>query len=211
MGIPRSYHIMDAYKEIVHRYCDPRRYYHTLEHIDYCLTEAQRIRFLFNRPNEAMLALIFHDIVREPGMAYDMEYNKVMSARLAKHMLTDIGMPDSSIQLVSRLIMVTAYHQSSISPSTPDEALIRDVDFSPIGLWEHDFVQNEKLIEKEDQYLQKGNKYDYYRKRAAFIDGVLKLPTIYYTRHFREQYEEIARNNLQNSLKRIEKRLASLK
>jgi predicted metal-dependent HD superfamily phosphohydrolase len=87
-----------AYTDIVTRYAEPHRRYHTLEHIEDVL---QRVV-----GTEVELAAWYHDIVYDTS-APDSEER---SAKHAAAELARLGAPDDVIAEVQRLIRLTAGH-----------------------------------------------------------------------------------------------------
>ena len=52
--------LLDGYRE-------PRRYYHTFDHIRHCLAMLDQCRALLRHPDAVELAVWFHDVIFEPG------------------------------------------------------------------------------------------------------------------------------------------------
>ena len=57
--------LLGAFQELIARYCEPHRKYHTVRHLDECFAKLVEIRALAQRPAEVELALWFHDAVYE--------------------------------------------------------------------------------------------------------------------------------------------------
>ncbi|MEY2403981.1 MAG: hypothetical protein QOD38_1532 [Acidimicrobiaceae bacterium] len=90
--------VASAYADVVARYGEPHRRYHTLEHIEEVL---QRVD-----GTEVALAAWYHDIIYDTT-ASDSE---ARSATYAGEMLSKLGAPGAVIDEVQRLIRLTAGH-----------------------------------------------------------------------------------------------------
>ncbi len=86
----------DLYTDLVDRYSESHRAYHTLEHIKHCLWEFDAVQYLASNRNAVEFALWYHDIMQEtkPG-----SNNEEASARLAERVLQEQGIPTSTIDL----------------------------------------------------------------------------------------------------------------
>ena len=81
--------------------------------------------------------------------------------------------------------------------STPDEALLVDVDLAIRGRPEARFDLYERQIREEYAWVPE----DVFRqKRGEILRGFLGRPSIYQTEAFRAKYEAQARRNLARSL-----------
>jgi predicted metal-dependent HD superfamily phosphohydrolase len=81
-----------------------------------------------------------------------------------------------------------------------DAALVADIDLCILGYpWER-FAEYERQI--RDEYSQVEEK-EFITGRLLILDGFLRRPEIYHTKHFREKYEKAARANLARSIMRL--------
>ena len=87
-----------AYADVVARYGEPHRRYHTLEHIEEVLARVDG--------TEVELAAWYHDVIYDTT-ASDSE---ARSAAYAGEVLARLGAPDDVIAEVQRLILLTAGH-----------------------------------------------------------------------------------------------------
>jgi predicted metal-dependent HD superfamily phosphohydrolase len=89
-----------AYDDLVARYAEPHRRYHTLEHIEDVVARVHG--------TEVELAAWYHDVIYDTR-ATDSE---ARSAAYARASLSKLGAPDDVITEVERLIMLTAGHHA---------------------------------------------------------------------------------------------------
>ena len=94
----RAETVARAYADIVNRYAEPHRRYHTLEHIAEVLERVDG--------TEVELAAWYHDIIYDTA-ASDSE---ARSAVHAADVLTTLGAPVDVVDEVQRLILLTAGH-----------------------------------------------------------------------------------------------------
>jgi len=90
-----------AYADIVARYAEPHRHYHTLEHIEDVVAHVDG--------TEVELAAWYHDIIYDTS-ASDSE---ARSAVYAGEALTALGAPADVVHEVRRLILLTAGHSAT--------------------------------------------------------------------------------------------------
>ena len=165
--------LLDRLRE---RYAEPHRHYHTLEHIAHCLEEFDPRQAA--DPEAVELAIWFHDAIYDTRRHDNEE-------RSAEWLLQE--MPEA--RRAAGLILVTKHHRAS----TPDEALLVDVDLAILGQPEERFERYERQIREEYSWVPEPI---FREKRAAILRGFLERPYIYGTEAFRAKYEAAARRNL---------------
>lgn len=89
-----------AYDDLVTRYGEAHRRYHTFEHV---VDVVARVH-----GTELELAAWYHDVIYDPARAD----NEVRSADHAAQALAGLGAPDPVIEEVRRLILLTAGHEA---------------------------------------------------------------------------------------------------
>lgn len=121
--------ITDAIRgELIARYGEPHRRYHTMVHVQDCLDKLAACDDL--NPDERRLleaALWFHDAIYDPTR----NDNEAESARLAENRLAAMGEPADFITEVSRLILLTAGH--TVEPGDRLGARLVSIDLSILG------------------------------------------------------------------------------
>jgi len=182
-----------VYNDLVARYSEPHRAYHTLAHVGNCLEELEQIRQLATNPDAVELALWYHDAVYDTR-AKDSEGR---SAALAVEMVRSASLPDNLGQLVANLIMATKH---SATPTDSDNQLIVDIDLSILGQSEDEFDEYERQIRKEYEWVSESA---FVAGRSAILKSFLDRPRIYATQFFRDKYEAQARRNIAKSLARL--------
>ena len=175
-----------VFDELVARYSEPHRKYHTLQHLAECLAHFEAVRHLAEQPGEVEIALWFHDGI------YDTQRhdNERQSADWARAVLEGHGAPPASVQRVDDLIMATCH---SALPVSPDAKLLVDVDLSILGALPPRFAEYEEQIRQEYAFVP-GEIFR--RKRGEILRAFLGRPFIYSTPHFQAALEARARDNL---------------
>ena len=161
------------------RYAEPHRRYHTLEHIEHCLREFDPRQA--REPEAVELAIWFHDAVYDTRRSDNEERSAAWLLEL---------MPEA--KRAAELILATKHHRAS----TPDEALLVDVDLAILGQSKERFDRYEKQIREEYAWVPG---LLFRRKRRKILRGFLERPFIYGTEAFRAKYEAAARANLLRS------------
>ena len=93
--------------ELIARYSEPHRRYHTMTHIEDCLAQVAASTDMDDQQRALMDAAIwFHDAIYDASRAD----NEAESAKLAAERLSAAGAEQPFINEVSRLILLTAGH-----------------------------------------------------------------------------------------------------
>lgn len=182
------------YERLTHAYAEPQRHYHNQQHIGECLAEFDSARPLAKQPEAVELALWFHDAVYDPK-ASD---NEEQSAALAKQCLEAAGLLRLAAT-VAELVMATKLHGANAGP---DAALIVDVDLSILGQNEARFAEYEAQVRKEYGWVPK---LIFNSRRAKILQRFLDRPHLYATEHFARKYEQNARRNLEQSVRKLKR------
>lgn len=179
--------------ELAHRYSEPHRFYHTLQHLRECFSVLEPASHLALRLAEVQLALWFHDAVYDTH-AQD---NEEQSARWAEQSLVAGGASADAAARVRELVLAT---QHSAIPQGEDAQLLVDVDLSILGAAEPRFSEYERQVRQEYGWVSE----DAFRQgRARVLTSLLDRSSIYSTAWFTARLEERARENLSRSLKEL--------
>ena len=179
-----------TFAELVERYVEPHRKYHTLQHLDECVGWFQAASQLAARPAEVEAALWFHDAIYNLGQAD----NEAQSAKWAQVALSSAGVPDDAVARVSELVLATRH---ASLPGSQDEQLLVDIDLSILGADERRFAQYEVQIRDEYRFVAEPV---FRQKRRAILQSFLDRPFIYSTAHFRSALEARARSNVSKAV-----------
>ena len=182
-----------VYNDLVTRYSEPHRAYHTLEHIGHCLDEFEQVRHFATNPDAVELGLWYHDAIYDTK-AKDSEER---SAALAVEVVRSASLSDNLGQSVANLI--TATKHTSV-PTDPDVQLFVDVDLSILGQSGDKFDEYERQVRKEYEWVAEDA---FVAGRSAILKSFLDRQNIYSTQFFRNKYETQARQNIARSLARL--------
>jgi predicted metal-dependent HD superfamily phosphohydrolase len=183
-----------ALENLVNRYNELHRYYHTVAHIDACLALFDGIGHAHaERPAEVMAALLYHDAVYRPGH----RDNELSSADLARRDLSKMGAAGEAHMRIARMILATESHGKA---ETADEQLVLDIDLSILGADEATFEKYEEQIRHEYAFVEK----DAFRNgRRRILQEFAQRKFIFWTPVMYERFEEQARRNLVRAIARL--------
>jgi predicted metal-dependent HD superfamily phosphohydrolase len=181
------------YEVLIGRYAEPHRRYHTLQHLDECFERLDEARGLAERIDEVELALWFHDAVYETRK----QDNEEQSASWARDVVERSGLPSDAGERVYRLILATKHDAEATSP---DAALLIDVDLAILGASPERFDEYERQVGEEYSWVPG---FLFRRKRREILEAFLARPHVYGTTLFRQRYEVAARTNLARSIRRL--------
>lgn len=174
---------------------EPRRHYHSRQHLEECLRHLDEARALAAHPDEVALALWFHDAVYEP-MRSD---NEERSAHWAGRAARAAGVAEEAARRIEGLVLATR-HRDDAPPTTDDEALIVDIDLAILGADVRRFDEYERQVRAEYSGVPG---ILFRRKRRAVLEGFVARASIFRTAPFRERYEAKARENLRRSIAKL--------
>src|SRR5258708_25845609 len=179
-----------VYEDLLLRYSEPGRAYHTLTHIEHCVTELGDVSEPATNLDTIEFALWFHDAV------YDTKCkdNEERSAALAREVARSATLPDSFGDLITSLILATKH---TVLPAALNEQMLVDIDLSILGQNRSRFDEYERQISAEYSWVPA----DAFAKgRSAILSSILARQRIYLTEFFYGKYEESARENLARSI-----------
>ena len=194
LGVPASARLQDLFTELISRYAEPHRFYHTGQHLEECFEKWSDLRDQARYPAEIEVALWFHDAIYDTRS----DSNELRSAELARDASLSLGVNAASAQRIYDLVMITRH---ATMPVGQDACLIVDVDLAILGAEPARFVEYEQQIRKEYAWVPENV---YREQRAKTLRGFLDRPYIFSTDLFRERYEHQARENIRQSLEALE-------
>ncbi len=173
-------------------YREAHRRYHTFQHLEECLEELDEIEGDEERLAVMEVALWFHDAVCEPSS----RQNAVASAALAQEFLLECQASESVVEFVRDMILATQDHRSK---DDPDAAMVIALDLNIFARSPQRYAAYEKQLREENADVPTS---EYAAARIAWLQGFLDRPVIYESETMRDIYEEQARFNLEEGIKR---------
>lgn len=166
-------------------YGDDRRHYHSLSHIEQMMGLAEQYQNDIQQWESFYFAIWFHDFIQQNSGD-----NEGMSAEIAAEFLAQLKVPAKIIEYCAELILATKYH--CYQPDT-DMQLFVDIDLSILAVDRALYKSYAYKCRKE--YSLPDFVYRFGRKR--FLNGLLVREYIFSSTVFREQKEQLARENIQ--------------
>ena len=189
-GLPDSQWL---FADLIGRYQEPHRHYHTAQHLDECFDRLDEMRDLALRPAEVELALWFHDGIYEP-LRPD---NEQLSADWARATSLEAGIAPAIASRIYALVLLTRH---TIEPIGADAEVLIDVDLSILAARPERFDEYEQQVRTEFSEVPESI---FRQRRAEMLQNFLSRSQIFRTQHFVERYERQARSNLDRSLARL--------
>ncbi|GAA3085281.1 hypothetical protein GCM10017600_58900 [Streptosporangium carneum] len=177
-------------EELVARYGEPHRRYHTTAHLEAVLAHVDTLADSAANPDLVRLAAWFHDAVYDPTRSD----NEERSARLAERALPELGVPAEAVATVARLVRLTLTHAPA--PGDADGAVLCDADLAILASSPEEYAAYAAAVREEysfvpDEAFRQG--------RAAVLRSLLGLPAIFHI----ADLEDRARANIQAELARL--------
>ena len=173
------------HQNLIDSYSDPQRYYHTLNHIEHCLSLFDKIRSEVENPEALELAIWYHDVVYTAG-AVD---NEQLSAD--QFMARSNGVFDDTLRdTIYRHIMATVHDGSEYE--NPDTQFMLDIDLASFGQPWPEFIRDSDnlRLEKKDQPDEV-----FFQNQAVFQNKLFGQPRFFRSDYFYDKYEARARQN----------------
>ncbi len=180
------------FQALSERYDEPHRYYHTADHIVYCLSSYDRATGTMGQNDVVEMALWFHDAILEIGSAENEQLSADWFVELAGSYL-----PRELVTEVSQAILATRYQEVT---REVDAQFVMDVDLSGFGQSWKAFFADTCLLRQEASHL------DDARFRAGqelFLERLLSWPGVFHTQYFQDQYETNAQENIHQLLEKL--------
>jgi predicted metal-dependent HD superfamily phosphohydrolase len=171
--------------DLLRRWAEPWRHYHDVQHLAEVLTALDDLAAPVPAP--IRLAAWFHDAIYDPRA----DDNEERSALLAASTLPAIGVADTTVAEVVRLVRLTATHDPT--PDDPGGALLCDADLAILGSSPARYERYVTDVRREYAHVPDD---DFRAARTRILRGFQRLPTIYRTAAGRSRWESTARRNL---------------
>ena len=183
--------------DLVARWAEPHRRYHTLEHLTRVLDGVDEFGGHADDLAAVRYAAWFHDAVYDGGAAS--ADNEELSARLAEDELPALHVPPDRIAEVARLVRLTKGH--AVADDDHNGAVLCDADLAVLGGDPREYAAYAQAIRQEDAEVP----HEVFRPgRAAVLRGLLELPALFRTPVAVERYEKRARANLAAEIAQLE-------
>ena len=187
----------EAYGEqLVRRWGEPQRRYHTLRHLDAVLRAVDALAGGRTGADAVRLAAWFHDAVYAP----DRSENEERSARLAERVLTELGLPPGVVGECARLVRLTVDHDPR--PGDADGELLCDADLAVLGGSPEAYAAYAAAVRAEYAFVPDP---DFRTGRTAVLRQLLALPRLFRTPGGIAAYQEQARANLAAEIAELER------
>jgi predicted metal-dependent HD superfamily phosphohydrolase len=183
--------------DLLARYGEPHRHYHTLEHVDAVLDALDRLSAPEPATPATRLAVWFHDAIYQgvPGDDED------ASARLAEEQLTMLGTPPEVVGAVSAMVRATASHVEAALDVDIDTdtgtALVLDADLSILGAEPDDYDRYTRAVRAEYAHVPDDR---FAAGRRAVVESLLARDRLFLTDAGAALFEAAARLNLAREL-----------
>jgi predicted metal-dependent HD superfamily phosphohydrolase len=183
-----------AFNDLIAAYSTPGRYYHTLKHIDRVFKTIQILQGYTTNLAAVQLAAWFHDVVYDT-QAQD---NEQRSADYAFDLLSNLGIPESTITIVTRIILNTKDHQAAVDDY--DSQVLLDADLAILATNQVQYREYAHAIRQEYSWMTEA---DYITGRQQVLERFLQRSHIYFTPLMLEFAEPCARGNIQGEIQSL--------
>lgn len=179
-----------TYDTIIKTYNGDKRFYHTMIHIEYMLTNLDK--YFSNLLDETQrakveLAIWFHDIIYD--VTYTSGVNELLSGKKFEEFAIDALILEDVVNEISGMIMYTTHTKV---PETLEQKITCDLDLLGLNGIEY-WTNREKVLA---EFTQEYTDEEFLEGRLNFLDWMLKKETIFHTGFFQKHFEESAINNL---------------
>ncbi|TQM31528.1 HD domain-containing protein [Nocardia bhagyanarayanae] len=178
-------------EDLVRRYGEPHRRYHTVEHLAAMLRVIDELADQADDAAAVRYAAFFHDAV----YAVDRADNEELSAELAEVMLENIGASTELVREVGRLVRLTKSHEPA--PEDRNGGVLCDADLAVLAADETGYAAYAAAVRAEYAHVPD----DLYRAgRTAVLESLARQPHLFHTEIARRRFESTARANLRREI-----------
>ena len=186
-----------CFDDLIRRYRERWRTYHTRHHIEAMLIEFDAFResdeFRLIDPKVVEMAVWYHDAIYYP----EMRNNEERSAELFRMVGECTYLAEPFVRKVMLAILATKHSEAS---DDPDVRTLCDLDLAILGQPKKLFDQYEPQIWEEYAHVPE----DRFRAgRIAILRGFEKQQNIYSTDFFRKKYDAQAQENIERSIRQL--------
>ncbi len=181
--------------DLLGRWAEPQRRYHTLDHLVAVLTRATELTAYAHDPDAVALAAWFHDAVYRP----DRSENEERSAHLAERALAEAGVDPERTAEVARLVRLTVDHDPAAGDA--DGEVLCDADLAVLAGSPAAYADYAASVREEYAFVPDE---DFRTGRAAVLRHLLGLPRLFRTPYGRDRWEDVARRNVTTELELLE-------
>jgi predicted metal-dependent HD superfamily phosphohydrolase len=180
-----------TFQELVARYSEPHRAYHTLTHIQECLKQFDVLHDHSPNPFAIELAIWFHDVVYSVRRKRNEEESAIKMVSFA----TIANIDPKTIEVATNCIQASKHNHP---PQTHSEQVMIDVDLAILGQPWPQYELYTQQIRKEYAHVPQ---IIYVLNRRHVIKRFVEYRLyIYFTPHMREHHEAQARANIAREL-----------
>jgi predicted metal-dependent HD superfamily phosphohydrolase len=178
------------YADILRRYAEPQRHYHTSVHLGHLFQLLEENKGLIQDRAAVIGAIFFHDVIYDPASAR----NEEDSALFAVRALALLGAPVALCSRIADLVRMTAAHKPA--PGDDDAALFLDMDMAILGASADAYNRYAQQVRREFEPHYGAAAYINGRLQK-FIEPTLAADRIFVTPVMQARYGEQARKNLE--------------
>ena len=182
-----------AFDDLVARYEEPHRHYHTLEHIAEMLRIVPRLTPAGVDVFPIQLAVWFHDAVYDTHSST----NEFDSGQYALGAMRGWKLPEATVSEVVGLILSTDHRFHDFGEAPESYRILHDADLAILGAAPARYDRYAADVRKEYAWVSEEQFRD---GRAKILQGFLDRPAIYLTALMSEEGEAAARGNLNREL-----------
>ncbi len=180
-----------AGEDLLIRWSEPHRRYHTVEHLTAVLRVLGEYADRAADPTAVTLAAWYHDAVYDPRRVD----NEEASALLAEAVLPALDVPPARVAEVARLVRLTATHDPI--PGDRNGGLLTDADLAILAAEPDAYLAYTHAVRAEYSYVPDAA---FAAGRAEVLHHLLALPRLFHTPILRDTWEDSARANISNEL-----------
>ncbi len=185
-----------AFDNLVERYEEPHRHYHTLEHISEMLRIVPRLTPAGIDVFPIQLAVWFHDAIYDTHSST----NEFDSGQYALGVMRGWKLPEATVSEVVGLILSTDHRFHDFDDAPESYRILHDADLAILGAAPERYDRYAADVRREYAWVPEEQFRD---GRAKVLRGFLDRPTIYLTALMSEEGEAAARGNLNRELARL--------
>ncbi len=190
-----SKHIESLWDAITKKHGAKNRYYHNLSHLEHLYHSLVEVKIHIRDWDILLFALFYHDYI------YNVlkQDNEEQSAKKVIEILHSLNIEKNRITHCEEIILATKGHNIS---KNSDVNYFTDADLSILGSDWKNYTTYFSNVRKEYKYYPD---FLYNKGRIKVLQHFIKMPRIFKTDYFYNQFESRAKDNLQQEINLLSK------
>lgn len=188
-----------CFYRLLKHYSNPKRYYHNVDHLNALFVQWEKFQDILDQPSLVVWAVFYHDVIYE----VQRQDNEKASVRYAQDDFQGTDLDTLEQAAITAMILATERH---FPPAQAKHDLLYFLDFD-LCILGADRTQYRDYAQKIRQEYAIYPDEVYLPGRKRVLESLLNRKYLFQTKIFRQEYEEQARTNILDEIRRLDEEI----